>query len=524
MALRDRGDERLLAGYATLETLRGVAPEVLAVGVSVAVGTGLTPTKVGVALNAGFLFVAFYTFTPSVYPATVGPRRERPGFRLVVATVASAVAVPLALALTSFDPRTFPPALVGGYLGLVTVGAGATFAAYFRLTQSVPLTDPEGDAFAVLRGRVDESAADHRRYLDRLATRSPRTETAVRWLSVVATMGTYLGPCLLFGVGAAALDSLFPLLELTVLAGLLFRAGNRTGVLNRSVPDVESRFYDRLTTATRSVRGTAGVLMVVVSLLLATFCVSLWLRVGLRPWAVTNGVDLLRRSLGGGPFAPSLVTAVVDLVAGVGTVVALPAASGYAVWYWLRELRRFTAFESGDEGAVVARPPGLTLVSTALTVGWFAHASGSEVGDAAFAVGWPVLALGLVLSVRQARRGGATPPSETRWSIPVGFVVYAGGVVVSLVAFFDVRPRMVLGVVIPVWSFYLEGMNDRATDPRGSLELVGYGAALFLVVFALRGPLDAGRPVLATLAGVVVALAVGQAFTYVFDPADAEGE
>jgi hypothetical protein len=528
MALRTRLEEPLLGGYAVLETLRGVAPELVAVSVSVAVGTGLTPTTLGVLLNAGFLFVAFYTFTPVVYPDRVGPRRERPGFRVVVSAVALSVAVPASLALTTFD-TTVSYALVGTYLSLVALFGLVTFAVYFRLTQPRPLSDPDGDGFAVLRGRVEESAADHRRYLRRLAEESPRAATAVRWLSVVATMATYLAPCLLFGVGAATLDSLFPLLELLVIVALLLRVGRRAGVLNRSVPDVESRFYDRLTTAARSTRGTAGVMMVVVALLLATFCFSLWLRGGPRLWAITNGVRLVARSLGPNAYGLSVVDGLADLVAGVGVVVALPVASGYVVWYWLRELQRLTVFESdATEARVVARPPGLTVVVTALTVGWFAHATVSGVGDAAFAVGWPLLTGALVRNVRTTRRETATPPSETRWSVPVGFVVYAGGVVLSLVVFFDVSARMFLGLVVPVWLFYLGTVRERSTGLRRSLSLVGYGAALFLVVFALRGPLGVGGPVLAVLGGVVVALAAGQAFSHVFDPdgagADTDGD
>lgn len=178
--------------YAAVETIRGVAPDLVTVTVSVAVGVGLTPATLGTALDAGFLFVAFYTFAPSVYPRRAGPRRERPGFRLVVAGVALVVAVPLSLALTTLDV-TVSYALVGTYLSAVVVGIAA-FGLYFRATQSLPLSDPGGDRFAVLRGRVEESAADHRQYLRRLDTRSPWAARAVRWLSVVATMSTYLAP------------------------------------------------------------------------------------------------------------------------------------------------------------------------------------------------------------------------------------------------------------------------------------------------------------------------------------------
>lgn len=518
MALRDRIEEPLLAAYVSVETIRGVATELTTVAVSVAVGVGLTPATLGTALNVGFLFVAFYTFAPSVYPERVGSRRGRPGFRLVVAGVALVVAVPLSLALTSFDV-TVSYALVGTYLSAVVVVGIAAFGLYFRATQPLPLSDPDGDGFAVLRGRVEESAADHQRYLRRLETRSPWAARAVRGLAVVATMATYLAPCLFFGVGAAVLDSLFPLLELLVVVALLFRVGRRVGVLDRSVPDVESQFYDRLTTATRSTRGTAGVMMVVVALLLATFVFSLWLRVGPRFWAVENGVTSVVRSLGPGPYAPTVLDAVADLVAGVGVVVAPPVASGYAIWYWLRELRRFTAFESDSAVPLAARPPGLTVAVTALTAGWFAHATG-PLDDAVFAVGWPLLTMALLWSVRAARRTEPTPPSETRWTVPVGFAVYTVGVVSSLVALLDVTPRMFLGIVFPVWLFYLGKMNDRATDLWGSLELVGYGAALFLGVFVLRGPLDVGVPELAVLGGVVIALAAGQVFAYVFDPDD----
>jgi|GEM_PF-6785723 len=521
MALRDRAAKVLLAGYTAVEIVRGVATELLSVGLSVAVELGGTPIAVEALVESGFLLVAFYVFTPEVFPAAV-ERRDDPGFRLLVAFVSVTIALPISLLLSRFGTVTVPYALVGWYLAAAMVVGLVAFATYFRLTQSEPLADPDGDLFAILLTRTDETASDHRRYVRQLDDRSAVGGGVVRVLSVLAGTATHLGPCLLFGVTAATLGSLFPLLELLVVVGLLLQAGSRVGVVDRSVPDVESRFYERLTAATRSVRGTASVVMIVVGVLLAVFLVLLWVRFGLRPWALANAVEAVTTALAPAPPNRSLADALVELTAAVGGVVAVPLASGYAVWYWLRTLRWVAALERADDTETpdVARPPGLLLAATGLTVGWFASATAYRFAwpvVPAFAAGWPPLALLAVRNVHRGRRRNE-PTSEARWPLPVAFTAYAGGSTVALAATLDVRPSIVLGVVFPLWLYYLGALNERLTGVRGRLLRFCYGVSLFFAVFALRGPLGVSTALLALLAALVGLLTFGQVFAHVFEP------
>jgi hypothetical protein len=518
MALRDWTAKVLLAGYAGFEIIRGAVPELLSVGFSVAVAFADTSLAVETLVEAGFLLVAFYVFTPEVFPATV-ERRRAPGFRSLVAVVSLTFALPASLALSTFDTMTVPYALVGGYFAAAVVVGLLAIAVYFRGTQSEPLWDPDGAAMALAQARAEEPPADHRRYLRRLDAQSRWAGDALRLLSIVAGAATYLGPCLLFGFAAATLGSLFPLLELLVVAGLLVQAGRHVGVVDRSVPDLEARFYDRLTATTRSVRGTASVLMIVVGVLLATFLILLWVRAGLRLWDVSNAVDTVALSLD--PTVPSLspLEAVASLVAAVGGVVALPIASGYAIWYWVHQLRWVAAVERGDDAR---RPPGLLLAATGLTGGWFVYFTAYRFEfsvDAAFAVAWPLFALFAVRNVRRMRRTRGTA-SRSRWPLLVAFTLYVGVVTGSLSATFDLRRSMVLGTLFPLWLYFLGELRGRTSGPRGRLLRFGYGVALFLIVFALREPLEIGLPLLAALGGVGALLLAGQAFAHAFRPSD----
>jgi hypothetical protein len=500
-----------------------VVPELLVVAASVVVEIGVSALILRTVLEAGFLFAALYVFTPTVFPAVVGGRRGAPGFRILVALVTLLFALPSLLALTTFETLTVSYAVLGWYLlgaGLVSTTA---FACYFRLTQSGPLSDPGGDAFAILRSRTGESVAEQREYVRHLDATAPRLGTLVRSLSVVAAMATYVGPCLLFGVAAAVLESLFPLLETFVIVGLLFQAGSRAGVVDRSVPDVETRFYDRLTAATRSVRGTAGVLIIVVGIVFAAFLVLLWIQLGLGLSALTNALERVALRFGPEPGGASPFRALISLVAAVGGVVALPLASGYAVWYWFREFRRFTVLESADPAPErnVARPPGLLVAATALTVSWFVRLTAYRFAwpvDPLFAVAWPLLALALLRNVRRARVDEPEPPNKSAWTIPAAYVIYGGGVTLSLAVFLEMRSTIVLAIVLPVWIFYLDGLSDRATDLRGRLRVIAYEVALVVGVFAFRGPLEISSLTLWVVAGGVALLILGHVVSQLFEP------
>lgn len=508
--------------YAAVELVRGVAGEMLSVGLSVAVTLGVTSTTLGTVVDAGFLFVTFYVFTPDVFPAATD-RRDDPGFRILVAAVSLAFALPASLVLSAFGRLTAPYALVGGYLLAATLVGIATFVAYFRLTQSVPVADPRGDAFALVRSRSEDSATEQRRYLRRLEAQSAWLGTVVRLLAVVATAATHLGPCILFGVAAATLGSLFPLLELLVVVGLVLQAGRRIGVVDRSVPDLESRFYDRLTAATRSVRGTAAVLMIVVGTLLAAFVALLWLRIGTKPWPLVNALRGVAASLEPGPPTRSPLHEAVALVAAVGRIVVVPVASGYAIRYWIRTLRWVAAVERDAESdpSDVPRPSGLLLAATGLTVGWFANAAAYRFAapvEPAFAAAWPILSLVALHTVRRERSSTPTGASEARWPLPAAFAIYAGGVTASLAVTFDIEWRIVLGVVFPLWLYSLGELRERTTGTRGRLLRLCHGALLFAGVFALRDPLGVTPIMLWLLAGTVGLLAASQWLSEAFEP------
>lgn len=521
MPPRPRAPEVLLAGLTALETVRGVAPELLVVLGSVVVNVGIDDPIVVVALNGGFLFVAFYVFTPLVFPASLGERRERPGFRLVVGVVSLAYALPTTLALTAFE--SFDPSytLVGAYLGTATLGGVGAFALYFHYTQSAPLAAPGGAASSIVQRRSDESPAESRRFLEDLQAERPRVALSYRVLSVGASMATFVGPCLIFGLVAATLDSLFPLLEAVVVAGLLLRAGDRVGLdPSVEVPDMEARFYDRLTAATRSTRGTAGVMMVACALVYAVFLVALWIRIdGLSPGPIVDAYTRFESVVAGQAGVRSIASRFAGFVAAVGGLLAVPVSSGYAAWYWLRTLRRLAAFEAGDESPV-AGPPWLSLPATALALAWggyllrFRFDVPVEVG---FAIVWPVLLVAIGWTVRRTTDANPDQPGEVSWSLPLAFVLYAGGLSLVLIGPFHVLSRILLPAVFLPWMFYLDDVTELSDGLFGRVLPVGYAVVLLSVLLALQDVLNVSTTTLAVVAGAAALLVLGQILTYVYE-------
>lgn len=525
MGGRDRGVELLLAGYAAFETVRGVVPELLAVLASVAINVGVDEPFLATALNAGFFATAFYVFTPLVFPEPLGDRRERTGFRLVVVVVSLLFAAPVSLALATFDSLSVSLSVIGGYLTVAVAISIAVFALYFRLTQQAPLWSPDGDSLALVVYRSEESPAEYRQTLRRLDTDHPRVARFLRGISTVAAMSSYTIPCILFGVAAAALNSFFPLLEVLVFAGLTLRAGGRLGIIDRPLPDVESRFYDRITTATRSVRGVAGVLMAVVSLLLAAFLVAVWVTIeGYWLGSVTNSVNTFGRNVEwflvrrAGPWL--VVEQWLRIVESIGHVVALPLSSGYAMWYWYVELRRLTAIEGTAEWDF-ARPPGFALPAVVLVAGWQLSLGAARHGwpvDLAFAVAWPLATLGAVWSVYRTR----SPPDDAGtatalWAIPLAFVVYAGGVILTLVAALDIPRQSFIPIGVLPWLFYLDSIKEVMDGLAGRLLSTGYVLLPLLVAAAFRDLLDIGAAMLGVLAGVVAVFVLGQVLTHRYE-------
>ncbi|MFT4884494.1 MAG: hypothetical protein ACI8U4_002010 [Natronomonas sp.] len=526
MAHRNRGEAVLLAGYAVFETVRGAVPELLAVLATIAINLGIDEPLLGAALNGGFFAVTFYVFAPVVFPAHQGERRERPGFRVVVAAVSLAFALPASLALTTFEALSPTFALLLGYLAAATLAGMVTFGLYFRVTQSVPLFDPTGDAFALLQSRADESVAEYQEHLERLEADHPYAAGFTRRLSVVASLGAFVVPCILFGIAAAALDSFFPLLETFVLAGLVIQAGSRLGVAERRLPDVETQFYNRLTAATRSTRGVAGVMMALVSVIFAAFLVALWVAVGgLWFGSVTNSLSAFERFVGwyleGRIGAAMVGQQFLRIVASVGGILAIPLSSGYVTWYWYRELRRLAASEQDETGTIdTARPPGFLLPAIVLVGGWFVYSTGASDPwpvDEAFAVAWPCVGLVMLWTVHRTRRNTAGTTDDTNWSIPLGYLLYGGTVAGVLIAFADFPRQFALAIAALPWLFYLGMVTDYAGDLFGRVLLVGYALGPLLLIVVLRDVFNIGPPLLALFGGIVGLIVLGQVLTHVYE-------
>lgn len=509
-----------------VESVPQVLPDAVTAVVALLLGFGVTEWTLSRGIDVAFLAAVFYGFAPTVFPADVAERRGTRRFRAVVAAVSLLFAVPVVLALSTTGRFDLTSRELLGLFGACAVLGAAIVLAYLRRTQAVPLTDPTGDAVAFVLARTDESRRSLRHEQARLARENPLVARVRNALLVGAGAATYVVPCALFGVVAATLNSAFPALELAVLAGVaLRRVRSRPagpGAVAGDAPvDVEERLYDRLTAAVVTTRGSAGVLMATVGVVLSLFLLAPWSAAG-QPAVgpVTAGWDRVAAVAGAaatGATAGDPLAVLTDALVATGALVALPVASGYGVLFWTRAFRRFAALveKGADATPPVAAVPGLALPATGLVVAWGCYLArfGTDLPvDPAFALAWPPLVAAAAWSVLAARRRRPRTLSGVGRRLVAAHVVFVVAVGGSLAVLVGLQGfgRTLLVPVFTAWIYFLEPV--RAVEgAAGDLLRVGYGALPLAAVLLARPVVPVGGALLVVLGALPVALALAVA-------------
>ena len=520
-----RPSEWATAGTLTVEVLvRGVPDLLLAaadlspLAASVLINTTVGDPAALVVLNTLFLGTVFYTFLPDVLPARVAVVTDRP-LRLTLAAGSAAVAFPAVGVFNAPDAapwgRLAFPVIVVAVLATVSGTLG-----HFHLTRERSLLAWESDLRRFVRDRHvvdrDEYRDKWRSYLDGPAP--------VRWAAALVTVAGGAAAfglvVTVFGLAGAALNAVFPVLELLVVVGLVLRAtggadAERTvrGLpIPTSAPDPEAAFYDDLTATFRSVRGTTSAMMVVFVLLIV-----LSLFAGATPALgpmFSLGTTALRTGL---ELVAAFPASTADGVAGLeyllraggrlSLAVGLPVAIGYAAWYWYRQMRRLPAV-FGDTSPAVVRPPGysvpaavpLSLCGLVTEVGSVTRvavsASGLLVPVALVAVGW---------SVRETLRREPQPAATDRRALPVAFCLTFYAAAVALVG--TEFGLVYLGPVVLVWLYYLEPAQDRGAGPVERMRNVFWYVLAIWVVLLAASTVVPTPPIIRYLPGGVVVLA-----------------
>lgn len=474
--------EPALGLFAVLEALWRADPGLVPVAVSVLANVGVGVPAATVGLNVALVAGAAYVFAPVVFHEGLGDRRGRRDFRLLVAGVSTTFAAPV-VAITHPAVATASAVAVLGYLAAVLVGSTLAVLAYFRRTDDLPLLDPESDAMAVLRSRSVLPVEAARELLARQRRRGPRR--TVVGIQLAAAGVSYVTLCALFGIAAALLGWLFPVLEAAVVAGLVIRAvGWPFEPSDRSSERLlaaEREIYDRLTAYVRSQKGMATVAMVLTSVGLVLASLATFLPGALAVTATPGG----RLAVG------SFLVAVV-----------------YAAWYWSRELRRLPAYvASRSTDPAAARPPGLMLPAAVVLLAWAGYlrswigAWPTELAIVFAAASAPLLAV-LLWTVHRAFAGETQPAGTETYAVPVSFVVTAAGfaaVFAAIGASVLAASIAAIGATFP-WLFFLEDANRHARThgDRGRATAVAYHALPLAWFHAVATALPGTPPAVVT--------------------------
>jgi hypothetical protein len=511
----DRGD-LLVVGAGAVEVAWQVTPEVVVrlveaglgpVALSAAVNLGVDGGPVGVAAQMAFLLAVFYQFVPDVLPGAAGERaREERGFRAVTSASAGVFAFPVVLLVTGTKGVLLPNGrAVTWYLFGATAVTVVGMTAYLRASQEPPVSAPEGRARTVLADREWYDPAEARADIEQVGRWPRPVGVAVMALSAVGIGAAHVTPAVLFGLAAAALNAVFPVLEVLVLVGLLARvsdgsAGGERSVVRR-LPDVEAVFYDNLTAASRGMEGAAATIVVVLGVFapVATLVVVLAAG-GVDPsWAASAwplAAEMVGRWAAGTVTAGTAGRYVAQAVVDTGEFLALPALTGYAAWYWYRILRRLPAMLADDAGTVAgllpsgeetagsslpARAPGLMVPAAALGVARRLEVVGSLSGVGSvyapaaarwgFALAWPPLVAAMLWTVRAAwrrdRQGRVQPPASDRRALVVAFPATLVGSLPMIVGFRQAVGQTALTGLFLAYMFHYEHIDGRARDVAG---------------------------------------------------------
>lgn len=445
--------------------LWGVLPvDVLSPLLSIGVVTASDASTAAALLSWLVVAVLLFWASEAVYPAVLGLRDGRPGFKLLFVAFALAYATVVGAAGSSTG---FPGEVIAVFLA-----STIALVAYLRLRTGWNLFGVDGHATAMLRryvpGKVE---VELRRIRSRTGWR--RTLAAGLWLLAV---GVFLAlPAFFAGLAAVVLGRAFPVPDLLVLGVALV---GRDGVDGR-LYDLERRLYGATGSATRNAKGAVLVTWAVVGAFASATLLSTTFRF----------VDDV---LG-------VVPATADPLAvwnflGVSVLLVASALSG--LWVWLRELDRLPAFLDYWGGRPTcfggpSRPVGLTVPPTAAFLGatWFVGRAGDPSARATVAVAWPVLVVLLLGTVPWTLRRPRRPPYREDLAVTAGLVVqYLGIRAWPAVAGPDATTDGLVsaGLLFPPFALfavtYLHDAMRYAERRRG---VAGYADAGYLAAFGV---------------------------------------
>jgi hypothetical protein len=308
-----------------------------------------------------------------------------------------------------------------GYLGGIGV-ATLCLAGYLAVGDYAPLTDPDGEVFALVQAFVAEDVAASVHPLDTYPTPLRPVVAATRWAlpGIIVVL-----PCLAVGFLATVASGYYPVFEAVVLVGTAaLGVGERAGIdvplPDRERLDVEDRLLRHARETTRSYKGMMMTMFCVLGLLLSMglFLVAVLV-------ATERGAEIVA---GGGRLVDgwasmertAALRATLALSGLIGLPVSFVAAGVHGLVYWFRQLQQLGPYLTywervyGAEESprppppttAAVRPPLLTL-PTVMPL-WVAVA-GAWIGISAalllaFGLTWPLIVGVMGWSLRHARR------------------------------------------------------------------------------------------------------------------------
>ncbi|MGQ4556265.1 hypothetical protein [Halobellus sp. GM3] len=454
-----------------------------------------------VAMLAGMLFFGYtvFEFLPEVFPDEIDTVTERVEYRLLAAVfvVVSAKVMegfvggavdPTQLTLTLLAVAVIALAIGVLYVAAIAYGGGVDLAAvsevaYERLDVADP-TEREWTAGA-----------------DAFRTR----------LRQVVTAGVFLAmPLPFLAIGVLTGDMLYPMPEVLAVSWVFIGAvdfrSDRT--LTERLPhhehaDVEGSTFDLVVNTVRSKKGLPVVLVALIGLSTAVILLSVVSSEGLL-FARLALYNITRDSL----FAWSTL----------GMLLVLFASATFALWFWVRTIRRVPSYLRAWNAAYadspptieesvepVTRPIGALLPFAAAMIPAMVYLQTVRfeyffgVRNAVltlYGIVWPLSLLLLVWAVHRTRQTDPQPPLSEGRVLPVALLVGWSWFIVlaPVIAFFNRASGMryptsaggvaVIGLIlfITVFQFVYPDLTARATDASGwrahqhRLVMIGVGA------------------------------------------------
>ena len=392
----------------------------------------------------GFIYAIFFVYTPQVFRRTAENICEDWRFRLPTSTSA----LGFALIMSSFllnTPRSLTKTkYVGLFLGIAGISFGG-WGWYFWSVQEWPTRSPNEQI-----DLVDEFVPIVKREREDLLARYASSGV---WSNLQSTTNflAILFICLLFTFFFAWVSvlvlALYPLVEILVLTSVMAGALDRWyrlpfgfGSPNHYTTDIEERLYKSISTAASGLKGWTTLLLLIgfglfVQVLGFAYVVSfVWHEIV--PFLVSAGLAGVN---------DWVLFTITWNVAGMGFSVLV--ATVYGVWYWIRMLERLPSYldfwankvgkrETEAPESRITRPVGVMVppsMAIFATLLWMvldqANSPGLSTLDILYAITWPLLMVGIIVSVWLTRHRDPQLPETDRTAIPLSLVVQLlGGV------------------------------------------------------------------------------------------------